>query len=119
MSGYAEKTRRQRRQRQRIEKREAKAVREHVGRRIVECRLRLGLEQKDLARLADVTNLDRIETGQQNVTILTMSCLARAMGIEVADLFAPLSNPKKRRRHRKGPKKSRKRKKRREPKLHG
>lgn len=67
-------------------------VKEHVGRRIAELREKKALTQADVAEAIGTTvpNLQRIEYGVQNVTIETMTKIANAIGVKVADFFSPL-----------------------------
>jgi len=61
-----------------------------VGRRIGDLRRSASLTQAEVAeRLGTtVSNYQRIEHGFQNLTILTMAKLARALGVRVDELFA-------------------------------
>jgi transcriptional regulator with XRE-family HTH domain len=62
-----------------------------VGLRIAELRQGLGITLSEFAQRLGVTyqNLQRIERGEQNLTIRTMVKLATALGVRPADLFDP------------------------------
>jgi transcriptional regulator with XRE-family HTH domain len=68
---------------------DADRVIKDVGRRVAEVRADLGLTQEQLAeRLRmDTNNLQRIETGRQNITIRMIVRLASALGCQPAALF--------------------------------
>lgn len=70
-----------------------------VGRRIGELREHAGLTQANIAEAigTTVSNYQRIEHGLQNVTVLTMARIARAIGVEPGDFFAPPEQPKRER----------------------
>jgi transcriptional regulator with XRE-family HTH domain len=70
-----------------------------VGRRIGQLRLRASLTQAEIAeRLGtSVSNFQRIEHGFQNLTILTMAKIARALGVNVGNLFVESGSPKRKR----------------------
>jgi transcriptional regulator with XRE-family HTH domain len=77
----------------------AEKLKEHVGRRIAELRERAGFTQQDIADAIGTTtpNYQRIEHGIQNVTLETMSRVANALQVRVADFFAPVENVRPRR----------------------
>jgi transcriptional regulator with XRE-family HTH domain len=60
-----------------------------VGRRVAELRAQNGKTQEELAvdYGASVKALQNIELGRQNLTLLTMARLARALGVEVRTLL--------------------------------
>jgi transcriptional regulator with XRE-family HTH domain len=65
-----------------------------LGRRIAELRESRGLTQEQLAGSIDISPryIQRIEAGEQNVTILTLILFAEGLGVKVTDLFiAPRS----------------------------
>lgn len=68
-----------------------------VGRRIGELREHAGLTQANIAEAigTTVSNYQRIEHGLQNVTVLTMARIARAIGAEPGDFFAPPQQAKR------------------------
>jgi transcriptional regulator with XRE-family HTH domain len=68
-------------------------VRTAFGTRVRELRLRLGLSQEALAERADLHRnyIGGIERGERNVSLLNLSKLADALGLSLADLFAPFS----------------------------
>lgn len=78
---------------------DADRLKDHVGRRIAELRETKGLSQAAVAEAIQTTvpNLQRIEYGQQNLTLGTLTKIANAVGVRVAEFFAPLESPKRRR----------------------
>ena len=60
-----------------------------LGRVIRETRLAKGISQENLALLAEVDRsyVGRVERGDNNVAILTLAKLAKALGISVAKLM--------------------------------
>ncbi|WP_437587811.1 helix-turn-helix domain-containing protein [Sorangium sp. So ce1000] len=66
-----------------------------VGRRIAELRARSGRTQAEVAEALGTTvpNLQRIEHGQQNVTIRTMVRIANVIGARVAEFFQEPETP--------------------------
>lgn len=75
-------------------------LKEHVGRRIAELRENAGYTQADVAERLRTTvpNYQRVEYGAQNVTLETLTKIANALGVTVAEFFSPLEQPKKRNR---------------------
>ena len=59
-----------------------------VGERLRELRLQRGFSQEELAYEADVplSQIGRIERGENNPTISTLFVLAEALGVELKDL---------------------------------
>ncbi len=78
----------------------AEKLKDHVGRRITELREDGGYTQADVAERLSTTvpNYQRVEYGVQNVTLETLAKIAKALGVSVADFFAPLNRPRKRKR---------------------
>ena len=74
----------------------------HVGRRIAELREAAELTQADVAERCGMTvpNYQRLEYGLQNLTIETMCRIANTIGVQVSELFAPVQNPRTRKRGR-------------------
>ncbi|MDQ2621967.1 MAG: XRE family transcriptional regulator [Actinomycetota bacterium] len=66
-----------------------------VRRRIRELRLERGLTISALAELAsiDVSTLSRLEAGKRRLAVDHLPVLARALGITVDELLAPISHP--------------------------
>jgi transcriptional regulator with XRE-family HTH domain len=62
-----------------------------VGARVAELRRAKGLTQSELAARLDSSDkhLQRVEAGQENLTLRTLSGLALALGVQVAALFRP------------------------------
>lgn len=81
-------------------------VKEHVGRKIAELRDKKGVTQADVAEAIGTTvpNLQRIEYGTQNVTIETLTKIANAIGVHVADFFRPIDRRTRQRRRGRPPK---------------
>jgi transcriptional regulator with XRE-family HTH domain len=59
------------------------------GIRVREFRISQDLTQEELANLADVplSQIGRIERGEVNVTLSSISAIAAALKIEISDLF--------------------------------
>jgi transcriptional regulator with XRE-family HTH domain len=62
-----------------------------VGARVAELRRAKGLTQSELATQLGSSDkhLQRVEAGQENLTLRTLSGLAQALGVQVAALFRP------------------------------
>lgn len=65
-------------------------VREAVGRRIRELRLKAGLSQEELATRAGLHRnyTGRIERAEQDIGITALARLVQALGVSLADFFA-------------------------------
>jgi transcriptional regulator with XRE-family HTH domain len=61
----------------------------NVGRRVAELRIARKLTQEELAERAEVSAryIQRIERGRENLTLVTVANLAKALGVEVVSLF--------------------------------
>lgn len=61
-----------------------------VGRRVAELRLKRRLTQETLAERAHVSSryVQKIEAGEENLTIVTLAKMANALRVSVPDLFA-------------------------------
>jgi transcriptional regulator with XRE-family HTH domain len=61
-----------------------------LGSAVRRSRLDRGLSQEDLAHLAevDVSYLGRVERGDNNVAVMTLAKIARALGTTMADLMS-------------------------------
>lgn len=61
-----------------------------IGMRIVELRKLKGIKQIDLAISAgiDDSSLRRIEEGRSNPTVKTLAKIAKALSVEISELFA-------------------------------
>ena len=72
------------------------------GHRVRELRTRAGLSQEGLAERAELhwTYVGGIERGERNPSLINITYLARALGVSLADLFAPVQGrpPRKSRR---------------------
>jgi transcriptional regulator with XRE-family HTH domain len=66
-----------------------KAVLEDFGVRLKELRTEKGMTQEELSYAAEVelSQVHRIETGKINPTLSTLSALANALSISLAELF--------------------------------
>jgi transcriptional regulator with XRE-family HTH domain len=66
---------------------------------MAELREHAGLTQAEVAERTSmtVTNYQRIEHGQQNVTVEMMVRIANALGVRTADFFGPLAGARRRR----------------------
>ena len=62
---------------------------EDVGRRVGELRVQAGFTQAELADLAEVSPkyLQRIEAGQENLTLRSLARMANILLVPVTDLF--------------------------------
>lgn len=60
-----------------------------LGKAIRQARLAKGISQENLALLAEVDRsyVGRVERGDNNVAILTLAMLAKALGVSVAKLM--------------------------------
>ncbi len=68
-----------------------KSNKNSLGEKVRKLRLKQGLSQGKLARLADVSNntIVNIEAGKQNnPTIETSQKIAKALGVTISDLFS-------------------------------
>jgi transcriptional regulator with XRE-family HTH domain len=61
----------------------------NVGRRVAELRIARKLTQEELAERAEVSAryIQRIERGRENLTLVTVANLAKALGVEVVSLL--------------------------------
>ena len=66
-------------------------VRQRVGLGILRHRHEKGLSQETLADMADVhqTYLSGLENGKRNPSVVVLNRIAKALGVDVAELFAP------------------------------
>lgn len=82
-------------------RRPAVAVTTALGRRIRELREERGIAQAELARRvgSSASHLNKLEAGQKAATVTTLAAVAKALGVELADLFPgrnvqqPVGNP--------------------------
>lgn len=70
-------------------------VRREVGARIRELRTSLDISQEELAARADLHRnyVGSIERGEREVGLNSMARLAGALGLSLADFFAPFRQP--------------------------
>ncbi len=70
-------------------------LRPALGARIRELRRHLGLSQEELADRARLhwTYLSDLERGRQTPTVDVVNRLARALGVTLAEFFAPFDGP--------------------------
>jgi transcriptional regulator with XRE-family HTH domain len=70
-------------------------LRPALGARIKELRRRLGISQEELADRASLhwTYLSDLERGRQSPTVDVVNRLARALGVSLAEFFAPFDRP--------------------------
>jgi transcriptional regulator with XRE-family HTH domain len=61
----------------------------NVGRRVAEVRVSQKLTQEELAERGGISAryIQRIERGRENLTLLTVASLAKALGVEVVSLM--------------------------------
>jgi len=64
------------------------------GRRVRELRTQRGFSQEELAHRVGIhyTYLGGIERGERNPALINIGRIAQALGISVAELFAPLTS---------------------------
>lgn len=64
-------------------------IKQSVGKKLKEYRLKKGLSQESLAFIADLdrTYIPSIERGERNVSITVLEKLARALEISIKDFF--------------------------------
>jgi len=63
-----------------------------IGNRIKEIRQRTGKTQEDMAEAPfpiELRNYQRIEAGEQNITIKTLFKLAKKLDCQIADIVSP------------------------------
>jgi transcriptional regulator with XRE-family HTH domain len=67
----------------------ARDIRYYFGQRIREIREQRGLSQEDLGMKAKIhrTYIGSVERGEQNISIVNIERLARALGVSLAELF--------------------------------
>jgi transcriptional regulator with XRE-family HTH domain len=65
-------------------------VRDRVGRNVQRLRRDRGLTQVDVSHRASIhqTFLSGLENGKRNVSIVVLERIAKALGVDIADLFA-------------------------------
>jgi transcriptional regulator with XRE-family HTH domain len=66
------------------------------GQRLREARIAAGITQQELASRIGMqrSHLSEIESGQQNVTLRSMTALAQALGLQIQVLLAPVPRKK-------------------------
>ena len=66
------------------------------GQRLREARIAAGITQQELASRIGMqrSHLSEIESGQQNVTLRSMTALAQALGLQIQVLLAPAPRKK-------------------------
>ena len=76
--------------------RDAGQVQRDVALRVAELRRRVGLTQAEFAERAGVTAhwVRRIESGTRDLKISTLERIAYHLQVDVAELFAPATEPK-------------------------
>jgi transcriptional regulator with XRE-family HTH domain len=59
------------------------------GKRLREVRARKGISQERLAELAGLhrTYVSSVERGERNISLVNINCLARALGVKMAELM--------------------------------
>jgi HTH-type transcriptional regulator/antitoxin HipB len=69
-----------------------------VAKRIAQRRRDAGMTQEDLADSLNtaVRNVQRMESGAQNLTLGTLARIAKALGVEPEDLIGPVGSPGRR-----------------------
>ncbi len=65
------------------------------GARVRELRIHQGWSQEELAERCGLhrTYVGAIERGEQNVSLINIDKMARALGVSLAELFAPFVRP--------------------------
>ena len=69
-----------------------------VGRRVRELRSGLGISQEELAARSDLHRnyVGSVERGERDIGITSLARIAAALSVSLADFFAPLKNPPRR-----------------------
>ncbi len=64
-------------------------IKEKVGKRIKELRIKASLTQMELAGRAslDRTYINSVENGKRNISIINIEKIANALNVSIADLF--------------------------------
>lgn len=72
-----------------ITRKEILANQKKLGKRVKQLRLERDMSQMDLSVHCDLekSNLSKIENGRANLTLRTMSMLAKALEVELEELF--------------------------------
>ena len=67
----------------------ARDIRYYLGQRVRELREQRGFSQEDLGMKAKIhrTYIGSVERGEQNVSIINIERIARALGVSLAELF--------------------------------
>jgi transcriptional regulator with XRE-family HTH domain len=67
------------------------SIQSRVSRNIQRIRREKDLSQEEVAHRADIhqTYLSGVETGKRNPSILVVERIAKALGVDVADIFKP------------------------------
>ena len=67
------------------------SVQSRVSRNIQRIRREKGLSQEEVAHRADIhqTYLSGVETGKRNPSILVVERIAKALGVDVSEIFKP------------------------------
>ncbi len=70
----------------------ARDIRYYLGERVRQLRLQRGFSQEDLGMKAKIhrTYIGSVERGEQNVSIINIEKIARALGVSLAELFRGL-----------------------------
>ena len=65
-------------------------VRERLSKNLQNLRRERGLSQEDLAHKAEIhqTYLSGVESGKRNPSVLVLDRIAKALGVDIVDLFA-------------------------------
>jgi transcriptional regulator with XRE-family HTH domain len=63
-----------------------------LGSRIRECRKLSGISQEEFAAMVglDRSYVGCIERGEQNITVINLARVAKALGVEIGELFPPI-----------------------------
>ena len=66
-------------------------IRALVGRNVRRARIDKGLTQEELAERAGTSQfyISSLEAGRRNPTVVTVACLAQALGVDHLDLLRP------------------------------
>ncbi|MGC9369289.1 MAG: helix-turn-helix domain-containing protein [Paracoccaceae bacterium] len=67
------------------------SIQSRVSRNIQRIRREKGLSQEEVAHRADIhqTYLSGVETGKRNPSILVVERIAKALGVDVSEIFKP------------------------------
>jgi transcriptional regulator with XRE-family HTH domain len=80
-----------------VSKRTARRVLSDLGRRVAELRVKRELTQEQLAESLGwwPRQVQRVEAGEANLSLVATAELADALGVEILELFVPPASPRR------------------------